>query len=236
MVLSVNIDHVATLRQARRGLVPDPVVGAKEALRAGADGITFHLREDRRHIQDEDVYKMKEEIKAPLNFEGALYPEIIDIMLDVHPYEVTLVPEKREEVTTEGGLDVIGAKENLIREIPRFKEKGIVVSLFVDPDEEQIKAAREVGADAIEIHTGAYANASGEEQQRLLQQIKEMVAFGKEQGLIVNAGHGLDFQNTSPIANIKEIYELNIGHSIISESIFSGLYQAVKDMVQIVKG
>ncbi|OHD07957.1 MAG: pyridoxine 5'-phosphate synthase [Spirochaetes bacterium GWB1_36_13] len=237
MKLSVNIDHIATLRQARRGIEPDPLEGAFEVLKAGADGITFHLREDRRHIQDKDVYLLKEKIKMPLNFEAALSPEIVDIILEIAPEETTLVPEKREEVTTEGGLDVIASEKRLLNAIPRMKAKNILVSLFVDPDETQIRASKNYGADAIEIHTGHYAALSDPlEIEKEWNHIKDMVLFARDLGLIVNAGHGLNYENTQKIALIKEINELNIGHSIISRSIFTGLHQAVKDMLKIVKG
>lgn len=234
MILSVNIDHIATLRQARKGVEPCPIAGAKEALKAGADGITFHLREDRRHIQDEDVYNLFKEIDAPLNFEGSLAEDIIKIMIDTKPYECTLVPEKREEVTTEGGLNVLAYKNRLLEVIPRLKAANILVSLFIDPVEEQIKASKEVGADAIELHTGVYSNSNNPQKEFLI--LKEMAAFGKVQGLQVNAGHGLNYENTKKITEISDIHELNIGHSIISHSIFNGIHDAVKTMIKIVKG
>ncbi len=237
MKLSVNIDHIATLRQARRGIEPDPILGAKEALKAGADGITFHLREDRRHIQDADVYQLKEEINAPLNFEGAISNEIIDIILKIQPNEVTFVPEKREEVTTEGGLNVVKNKNRLISIIPKLQAQNIIVSLFVDPDEKQIKTSKEVGADAIEIHTGKYSHLKTKTDRAVeLKLIENMVDFGDSLGLIVNAGHGLNYENSQEIANIKKINEINTGHSIISRSVYTGLYQAVKDMLKIIKG
>lgn len=237
MRLSVNIDHIATLRQARRGFEPDVIQGALEVLEAGADGITFHLREDRRHIQDNDVFLIKEKIQAPLNFEASLAPEIIEIVEKIKPHETTLVPERRQEITTEGGLDVIENKERLLKIIPRLQDKGIVVSLFVDADRRQIEAARKIGADAIEINTGSYSHLKEKEaMQQEAKKIREMVLFARDLGLIVNAGHGLNYQNTHLIAAISEIHELNIGHSIISRSIFVGLKNAVREMLAIIKG
>jgi pyridoxine 5-phosphate synthase len=237
MKLNVNIDHIATLRQARMGTEPDPVQGALLAVKAGAHGITFHLREDRRHILDEDVYRLKEVITVPLNFEGSLSPQIIEIILNTVPYETTLVPERREEVTTEGGLDVVASRKRLLDVIPGLREKGIIVSLFVDPDETQILASKEVGAHAIELHTGHYANArnSGEADNRL-KKLKSMARYAKDMGLVVNAGHGLNYENTAPVTLIPEIEELNIGHSIISRSVFTGIEKAVRDMCRIVEG
>lgn len=237
MNLNVNIDHIATLRQARRENEPDLILGAKEVIKAGADGLTFHLREDRRHIQDKDIYRIKSEIQSNLNFECALYQEIVEIVLEIIPHEVTIVPEKRQEITTEGGLDVIGTKDILLKTIPKFQSKNILVSLFINADKNQIKVAKDIGANAIEIHTGKYAHLNNPaDKQKELELIREMVYYGKELGLIVNAGHGLNYENTLAIATIKEINELNIGHSIISRSIFVGIYQAVKEMLEIVKG
>jgi len=235
MNLSVNIDHIATLRQARRGLEPDPVAGALEALRAGADGITFHLREDRRHIQDADVFRLKEAIQAPLNFEAAFAPDIVELILKIQPREVTLVPEKRQEVTTEGGLDVLSSRTKLLELIPRFKDCGIRVSLFVDPDPVQIEASAQVKADAIELHTGHYAHAKGGELKQELDRLNRMTELGLSFGLMVNAGHGLNYENTAAVAQIQGIHELNIGHSIISRAVFSGLFEAVKVMKELMK-
>jgi pyridoxine 5-phosphate synthase len=237
MKLNVNIDHIATLRQARMGTEPDPVQGALLAVKAGAHGITFHLREDRRHILDEDVYRLKEVITVPLNFEGSLSPEIIEIILNTVPYETTLVPERREEVTTEGGLDVVASRKRLLEVVPRLREKGIIVSLFVDPDETQILASKEAGAHAIELHTGHYANSgNSREADDRLKKIKSMARYAKDIGLVVNAGHGLNYENTAPVTLIPEIEELNIGHSIISRSVFTGIEKAVRDMCRIVEG
>lgn len=235
MNLSVNIDHIATLRQARRGLEPDPVAGALEALRAGADGITFHLREDRRHIQDADVFRLKEAIQAPLNFEAAFAPDIVELILKIQPREVTLVPEKRQEVTTEGGLDVLFSRTKLLELIPRFKDCGIRVSLFVDPDPVQIEASAQVKADAVELHTGHYAHAKGGELKQELDRLNRMTELGLSFGLMVNAGHGLNYENTAAVAQIQGIHELNIGHSIISRAVFSGLFEAVKVMKELMK-
>ncbi|HOJ50053.1 MAG TPA: pyridoxine 5'-phosphate synthase [Spirochaetota bacterium] len=236
MKLSVNIDHVATLRQARKGKDPDLLQAAFEVVKAGADGITFHLREDRRHIQDEDVYILKKEIKKPLNFECALNEEIINIVLNIVPEWATIVPERREELTTEGGLDVIGLKDKIMKYLSPLKDKGIKVSLFVEPEKNQIEAAKEIGADAIEIHTGNYANLIDPfKKEEELNKIKESVAFAKKNGLIIHAGHGLNYENTYDIVNIKDIDELSIGHSIISRAVFVGLYTAVKEMINIVK-
>lgn len=237
MRLSVNIDHIATLRQARRGIDPSPVFGALEALRAGADGITFHLREDRRHIQDSDVHEIKKQIKAPLNFEAGLAPDIIEIILDIEPHETTIVPENRQEITTEGGLNVIANKERLLKVIPRLKAKKIQVSLFVEPSEEQILACKEIGADAIELHTGRYSNLKDpKEIQKEFDAIKKMAELAKKMGFVVHAGHGLDYKNVAAIAQIQAIDELNIGHSIISRSVFNGVYESVREMLKIVKG
>ena len=236
MKLSVNIDHIATVREARKGSYPDPLEGALEALRAGAHGITFHLREDRRHIQDADVYRLKKQIQAPLNFEGALYPQIIKIILDTNPAEATFVPERREEVTTEGGLNVLESKAALKKFVPSLKAQNIIVSLFVDPDPVQIEAAADYGADAVELHTGAYAHATGDAKVRELAQLSAMTQLALDQGLIVNAGHGLNYENTPAIIGLSGIKELNIGHSIVGRSLFVGFYEAVREMLKIIEG
>lgn len=235
MKLNVNIDHIATLRQARRGLEPDLIYGGQEALKAGAHGITFHLREDRRHIQDQDVLLIKEQLKAPLNFEAGFAPDIIDLILKTQPQEVTLVPETLKEVTTEGGLDVLKSKEKLLELIPLFKEKGIIVSLFVDPTPTQLEAAAQLKVDAIELHTGLYAATKGLEQEEELNKIIKMVSLGNKLGLTVNAGHGLNYENIKEIAKIEGIYELNIGHSIVSKAIFVGMFEAVSEMLRLIK-
>lgn len=233
--LGVNIDHVATLRQARMGVEPEPVIAAKIAEKAGADGITIHLREDRRHIQDKDVYEIKKAISIPLNLEMACSDDIINIARDVLPVTCTIVPEKRQEITTEGGLDAAGQYDLVSNTVMRLQEKGIKVSLFIEPDKVQIDAAKKMGAEYIEIHTGLYANTEGEAHIKELNRIKEAVVYAHSIGLIVNAGHGLNYTNTQSIVEIPYMHEFNIGHSIISRAVFTGLETAVKDMIKIIK-
>ncbi|HOL22105.1 MAG TPA: pyridoxine 5'-phosphate synthase [bacterium] len=236
MKLGVNIDHIATLRQARRGENPDPVYAACICELAGCDSIVCHLREDRRHIQDRDVYVLKKVVKTRLNLEMALSEEIIKIALDVKPHQVTLVPEKREELTTEGGLDVIKNFEKIKSSVRKFQDSGIKVSLFIEPDERQIQASKETGADFIEIHTGRYADARTEEDiNRELDKIARATDYALSTGIRVNAGHGLDYHNTAPVCRIKGIEELNIGYSIIGRAVFVGLERAVKEMLEIVR-
>ena len=236
MKLGVNIDHIATLRQARRGENPDPVYAACICELAGCDSIVCHLREDRRHIQDRDVYVLKKVVKTRLNLEMALSEEIIKIALDVKPHQVTLVPEKREELTTEGGLDVIKNFEKIKSSVRKFQDSGIKVSLFIEPDERQIQASKETGADFIEIHTGRYAEARTEEDiNRELDKIARATDYALSTGIRVNAGHGLDYHNTAPVCRIKGIEELNIGYSIIGRAVFVGLERAVKEMLEIVR-
>ncbi|ACN98648.1 pyridoxine 5'-phosphate synthase [Sulfurihydrogenibium azorense] len=238
MRLGVNIDHIATLREARKTVEPDPVKGALIAIQAGADQITLHLREDRRHIQDEDLLRLKCELKdstIPINLEMAPTQEMKQIALETLPNTCTLVPEKRQEITTEGGLDVVSLKDYLKDYIKELKQAGIHVSLFIDPDLDQIDAALEVGCDAIEIHTGEYANACGKSVEKELERIKKAAKYAKEKGLKVYAGHGLNYDNVKEIAKIKEIEELNIGHSIIANAVFLGLYEAVRRMKEIIK-
>jgi len=235
-MLGVNVDHVATVRQARRTYEPNPVAAAVLAELAGADCITIHLREDRRHIQDADVFAIKQATTTRLNLEMAAAEEIVRIALKLKPDQVTLVPERRQEVTTEGGLDVVRGRRRLAAAIRRLKRAGIVVSLFIDPEEAQIKASREVGADAIELHTGAYANAKSESKaKRELAKIAKAAEFAQGSGLIVNAGHGLTYQNVGPIAAIPGIHELHIGHSIVSRAVVGGLSEAVRVMKHLVK-
>ncbi|HHG74880.1 MAG TPA: pyridoxine 5'-phosphate synthase [Persephonella sp.] len=235
MRLGVNIDHIATVREARKTYEPDPVKGALIAQDAGADQITFHLREDRRHIQDEDVVRLRCVIKRiPLNMEMAPTQEMKKIAINIKPERVTLVPEKREEITTEGGLDVLGMKDYLKEYIKEIKQKGIDVALFIDPEKNQIEASVEVGADAVELHTGEYANADTEENRsKELERLKEASKYAKEKGLKVFAGHGLTYTNVQPVASIPEIEELNIGHSIIANSVFLGLDEAVRKMKRL---
>ncbi len=231
ILLGVNIDHIATLRQARGTSYPDPVHAAAVAEHAGADGITIHLREDRRHIVDRDVYLLAKTLKTRMNFECALTEEMLNIACDIKPTNVCLVPEKRQEVTTEGGLDVAGQLDKISAAVARLSQEGIQVSLFIDADPIQIDAAVASGAPLIEIHTGCYADASSEEQQlRELKRIRDMAKYAHDKGLIVNAGHGLHYHNVKPIAAIPELYELNIGHAIVARAAIDGLATAVKDM------
>ena len=232
--LGVNIDHVATLRQARGTRYPDPIKAALDAEMAGADSITLHLREDRRHIQDEDVLRIVQVRQTKVNLEMAATQEMVDIACACQPEDICLVPEKREELTTEGGLDVAGQKPWLTQVCARLAEAGCRVSLFIDPDETQILAAKEVGAPVIELHTGTYAELEKEDDVAAeLERIKKATAFAVEQGLIVNAGHGLHYHNVAPIAAIKEIHELNIGHAIIAQAVFSGLPESVREMKRL---
>ncbi len=236
MRLGVNIDHVATLRQARRTVEPEPVYAALLAQEALADGITVHLREDRRHIQDSDVYQIKSVIKIPLNLEMSLNEEIVEVALDVKPHQATIVPENRQEITTEGGLDVVSNADRVKDVVERLKNKGIVVSLFIDPLEWQVDEAKRVGADAVEFHTGNYANAkSSREREIELAKLVDACKYAKSLGLHVHAGHGLTYENVKPVAAIEEIEELNIGHSIISKSVFVGLKEAVRLMRQLIR-
>lgn len=230
--LNVNIDHVATVRQARGTNEPDPVLAAYLAELAGAHGIVVHLREDRRHVQDRDIYILRETVKTKLNMEMAATTEMVRIATDVMPDMVTLVPEKREELTTEGGLDVVGNKKTVSKAIDKLKEEGLFVSLFIDPDEKQIKASKEIGADMVEIHTGSYAEADNEKKiEKELKKIELSVGIALDQELRVAAGHGLDYRNVEPIVWIEEIEELNIGHSIISRSVIVGIEEAVSEML-----
>jgi len=229
--LGINIDHVATLRQARGTRYPDPVHAALQAEFAGADSITMHLREDRRHIQDEDVYRMKAAIQTKLNLEMAVTDEMIAIASKVKPEDCCLVPEKREELTTEGGLDVISQEEKVKDACLRLADAGVRVSLFIDAEEAQIDASKRCGAPVIEIHTGHYADIETEaERQKEFQRIKAAATYAHQQGLQVNAGHGLNIHNVGNIAALPEIVELNIGHAIIADSVFLGLADAVKLM------
>jgi pyridoxine 5-phosphate synthase len=236
VLLGVNIDHIATLRQARGTRYPDPVYAALQAEEAGADGITLHLREDRRHIQDRDVYTLAGMLNTRMNLEMAVTEEMIAIAEKVKPAAVCLVPEKREELTTEGGLDVIGNEANIKAACERLSAVGSEVSLFIDADEKQIEAAVRCGAPVIEIHTGHYAEAqTPEQEQQELIRITKGVEFALGLGLIVNAGHGLHYHNTEAIAAIEGINELNIGHAIIAHAAFVGLKQAVKEMRDLIE-
>ncbi len=236
MRLCVNIDHVATLREARGGNEPDPVAAALLCEMAGAAGIVCHLREDRRHINDRDLRLLRETIKTKLDLEMAATPEIINIAIDVLPELVTLVPEKRQELTTEGGLDVVGHRNYLRDVVGQLQSHEITVSLFVDPVSEQIEAAADIRADYIEIHTGEYANARTEsEKKKLLDEIAGAAAMAAGLGLGVNAGHGLNNLNILPIKGIREIEEVSIGHALIARAVFVGLEKAVREMVELVR-
>jgi pyridoxine 5-phosphate synthase len=228
--LGINIDHVATLRNARGTVYPDPIRAAALAEEAGADLITLHLREDRRHIKDADLFALRPLIKTRMNLECAVTPEMIDIACKVKPHDVCLVPEKREEVTTEGGLDVVGHFDAVKAATKKLLEAGIRVSLFIDPEEKQIQAAKDVGATVVELHTGRYADLDGAEQVKELERIRKAAIFGKSIGLRVNAGHGLHEGNVKPIAAIAELSELNIGHAIVAEALFKGWQKAITDM------
>ncbi len=235
-ILQVNVDHVATLRQARQTIEPDPVDAALQAEQAGAQGITIHLREDRRHIQDRDLAVMRQMAQTRLNLEMGATDEMIEIACKVKPDMVTLVPEKREEVTTEGGLEVVSQVEFLKKQVSRLQAGGMEVSLFIDPEADQIKMSAQVGAQAVELHTGEYANAISEEARqtelsRLIQGSEEAYALG----LQVNAGHGLTYFNIQPIAGLPYLNELNIGHSIVSRSIYVGMTQAVREMLELIR-
>jgi len=234
--LGLNIDHVATVRQARGGVEPDPVAAAAIGELAGAEGITIHLREDRRHIQDRDLHILRQTVKTKLNLEMAATQEMVKIALKVKPEQVTLVPEKRQELTTEGGLDVILNLKAISEVTKRLRGDGISVSLFVDPNQEQVKAANKSGADYIEIHTGRFAESFGTvEMKHELDMIDTVIKLAKKVGLGINAGHGLNYVNIKPIATLGGIEEYNIGHSIISRAVLVGLDRAVRDMVELIK-
>ena len=234
ILLGVNIDHIATLRQARGTNYPDPVHAAAVAEHAGAEGITIHLREDRRHIIDRDVYTLAKTLKTRMNFEMAVTEEMLDIACEIQPAYVCLVPEKREELTTEGGLDVAGQQDKIAAAVTRLSKEGIKVSLFIDADKTQIDAAVTVGAPVIEIHTGCYADAETDaEAAAELNRISTMATYAHGKGLVVNAGHGLHYHNVKPIAAIPELFELNIGHAIIARAAIDGLATAVRDMKQL---
>ncbi|MBS0613959.1 MAG: pyridoxine 5'-phosphate synthase [Proteobacteria bacterium] len=233
IALGVNIDHVATVRQARRGRSPDPLLAALLAEQSGADSITLHLREDRRHIQDRDLRVMSEALQTRMNLEMAVTEEMIGIAAAVRPADCCLVPEKRTEVTTEGGLDVAGQAAKMADACARLKAAGIRVSLFIDPDAGQVAASARAGAAAIELHTGAYAQGHGAARARQLARLREAARQAHALGLIVNAGHGLDYHNVGPVAAIAEIVELNIGFAIIARALFDGLPAAVREMKRL---
>ncbi len=233
----VNIDHVATVRQARRTDEPDPVRSAVLVELAGADGITVHLREDRRHIQDRDVRLLMQTVRTIVNLELAATSEILDIACELRPFQATVVPEKREEITTEGGLDLTTEAKRIAtgKAIGRLTGAGVRTSLFVDPSEAAIRASVDLGADAVELHTGEYANTRGRERAEQLDRLCAMASLAHDLGLAVHAGHGLTYENVTPVAAVPEIEELNIGHSVISRAIFTGLEAAVGEMAELIR-
>lgn len=233
--LGVNIDHVATLREARRTYEPDPVWAAAAAELGGADGITVHLREDRRHIQDRDLNLLRQTVSVKLNLELACESSVLEIACEVLPDQVTLVPEKREEVTTEGGLDLLAFRSSVAPAVAKLRSRGMVVSLFLDPDASQIEAAAELGADAVELHTGQYALARGANQCREFERLVESGKRIRDLGMQLHAGHGLNYHNVGPVAAIEGMGELNIGHSIVARSVFIGLQSAVREMKQLIE-
>jgi pyridoxine 5-phosphate synthase len=235
MILGVNVDHVATVRQARQGIEPDPVMAANLAILGGADGITVHLREDRRHIQDRDLRLLKEFIPVELNLEMAATREMTGIATRLKPDLVTLVPEKRQELTTEGGLDIKSQKKNIRDSIKKIHNAGIPVSLFINPDFDDITLSKQTGADMVEIHTGMYANAKGNKQVKELIRIMNVIRYALDTDFTVNAGHGLNYSNVTKIASIKGIRALYIGHSIISRAVLVGMERAVREMKELIK-
>jgi pyridoxine 5-phosphate synthase len=235
IMLGVNIDHVATLRQARGGRAPDPLLAALVAEQWGADGITLHLREDRRHIQDRDVSAMRTALQTRMNLEMAATADMLAIALKIQPQDVCLVPERRAEVTTEGGLDVAGQQKAIAEACARLAAGGIRVSLFIDPDDSQIDAAARAGAAVVELHTGAYAEAQGPERGRELARLAAAAKRAATTGLVVNAGHGLDYHNVQPVAALPELAELNIGHAIVARAVMSGLGPAVAEMKRLMQ-
>ncbi|MGL9769217.1 MAG: pyridoxine 5'-phosphate synthase [Sodalis sp. (in: enterobacteria)] len=236
LLLGVNIDHIATLRNARGTIWPDPVQAAFIAEQAGADGITVHLREDRRHITDRDIKLLRKTIQTRMNLEMAVTEEMIAIACDVAPHSCCIVPEKRQEITTEGGLDVTRESKKLHQAVTRLSSAGIQVSLFIDADEQQISAVADIGAPYIEIHTGAYANAIDDVSRAIeFARIRQSVEFAVRLGLKVNAGHGIDYHKVKPVAALTQIQELNIGHALISRAVISGLANAVRDMKRLMR-
>ena len=233
--LGLNIDHVATVRQARGGKDPDVVCAALEGIRGGADGITVHLREDRRHIQDRDLVQLKGAISVPLNLEMSIEEEIVEIARRLKPAKACLVPEHRQELTTEGGLDVITKKKRIARAVSQLQDKGIIVSLFIDPIPNQIQAAYDVDCDFIELHTGSYANAAGRAFERERLRLEKAALLAHSLGIGVNAGHGLNYDNVKPIARLPHMEELNIGHAIVARAVFCGLRKAVQEMCALIR-
>jgi pyridoxine 5-phosphate synthase len=231
--LGVNIDHVATLRQARRTYEPDPVWAAAEAELGGADGITVHLREDRRHINDRDVQLLKQTVQCKLNLEMSIVPQIVEIVVRTAPAQATLVPERRQEVTTEGGLDLSAEPERVAAVVRKLKGAGVFVSAFIDPEEKQIALSKQMGFDAVELHTGEYANAGGDEVRKQLDRLVRASALVRQAGMRLHAGHGLNYRNVQPVAGIAAMRELNIGHAIVSRAVFVGMREAVREMKQL---
>jgi pyridoxine 5-phosphate synthase len=234
--LGVNIDHVATVRQARKTYEPDPVWAATLAELGGADGITVHLREDRRHIQDRDVRVLRETVSIKLNLEMACHDEIVGIACQVKPDQATIVPERRQEVTTEGGLDVVSARSDVEEVVKRLQGAGIYVSLFLDPDPAQLDVAAEIGAQAVELHTGSYALAKGSLQLVELAKLSSAGRSIRERGMGLHAGHGLNYHNVFPVAEIPEMHELNIGHAIVARAVMVGMERAVREMKELLMG
>lgn len=232
--LGVNIDHVATVRQARKTYEPDPIWAAAMAELGGADCITIHLREDRRHIQERDVRLARETVTVKLNLELACVDEMLDIACEVKPEQVTLVPERREEVTTEGGLDVVGQQDKVASTTRRLQDAGIIVSYFLDPEERQIAAAKEAGADAVELHTGQYALQPEQTRPKELERLHEAARQIRHLDMVLHAGHGLTYRNVKPVAAIPDMCELNIGHSIIARALMVGMQNAVREMRQLI--
>ncbi len=235
VLLGVNIDHVATLRQARGVDYPDPVMAARLCQRAGADQITCHLREDRRHICESDVERLLKESTVPINLEMAATPEMLSLARTYRPHKVTLVPERREEITTEGGLDVVKRHRELLSYVESLKEVGIFVSVFIDPEDSFLEAAHHLSVDSVELHTGAYCNASGVKQNEELKKIQNASRYAKTLGFFLAVGHGLNLENIKPIADIPEVEEFNIGHSIIARSVFVGIEAAVREIKVMLK-
>jgi len=235
-ILGVNIDHIATLRQARGGIEPDPVMAARVCEAAGCESIVAHLREDRRHMQDRDLYILRKTVRTRLNMEMSIAKEIVAIALDLVPDQATLVPERRQELTTEGGLDCVKYGKQVTSVTGKLQDAGITVSLFIDPSKKQVKAARDTGAEYIELHTGEYSNAKGIRARKAeLRKLEDAAAYAISLGLRVNAGHGLNYVNVREVAGIKGMEELNIGHSIISRAVFTGLERAVKEMIALIR-
>jgi pyridoxine 5-phosphate synthase len=234
--LGVNIDHVATVRQARRTVEPDPVWAAAAAELGGADAITVHLREDRRHIQDRDLEVLRQSVQVKLNLECAIVPEMVAIACRVKPCQVTLVPERREEVTTEGGLDVVGQRAAVGEAVARLRDAGIAVSLFIDPAPRQIDVAVDLAVESVELHTGCYANASGADRDARLVELARAAAMTRQARLQLAAGHGLTYRNVVPVARLEGMGELNIGHSIVARAVFVGMTEAVREMKRLITG